>query len=158
MPLTWFWLAAALAFAVGEALTTAFYALFIVIGAIAAAVAAQLGFDLPVQVVVMCVVSVLGVAVARPPLMRYLQQRHTPEMASGAESMVGHEAPVVDEIGGPHQPGHVRVYGENWPAVSEDGTPIAAGTIVMVVGLQQTTLIVRPIQEVPAPTPVAKEG
>ena len=158
MPLTWFWLAVALAFGVGEALTTAFYALFIVLGALAAAAAAQLGFDLPVQVAVMCLVSVLGVVVARPPLMRYLQRRHTPGMASGAESMVGQEAAVVEEIGGAHQPGHVRIYGESWLALSEDGAPIAAGSIVSIVGIKQATLVVRQVQDAPAATPAAKEG
>jgi membrane protein implicated in regulation of membrane protease activity len=155
VPLTWFWLAVALAFGVGEVLSTALYAIFIVLGAVAAAIAAQLGFDLPVQVIVLAVVSVLGVVVARPPLMGYLRRRHVPEMVSGAQSMVGRDAPVIEDIGGTHDAGHVRVDGESWPAISEAGTPIAAGSVVTVVGLKQTTLVVR---EAPAPEPAAKEG
>lgn len=139
------WLAIALAFGVAEVVTTAFYALFIVIGALAAALAAQLGAPLPVQVIVFAVVSVLGVVAARPSLMSYLEKRRAPELLSGAEGMIGQEAPVIDDIGGPHQPGHVRVAGESWPAISEDGSAVPAGTVVKVVGIRQATLIVNPV-------------
>ncbi|MDP9326208.1 MAG: hypothetical protein M3O87_06705, partial [Candidatus Dormibacteraeota bacterium] len=72
--LTFLWLAIALAFGVAEVITTAFYAIFIVLGAVAAGISAQLGASLPVQVIVFAVVSIAGVVVARPPLMRYLER------------------------------------------------------------------------------------
>lgn len=161
--MTFVWLAVALAFGVAEISTTAFYGVFIVVGALAAAAATQLGASLPVQVVVFAVVSVLGVVAARPPLMRYLLRRRAPELLSGAESMIGQEAPVIEDISGPHDPGHVRVAGESWPAVSENGAPIPTGTIVRVVALRQATLVVTPAV-VPStrapvqPAPHAKEG
>ncbi len=152
--MTLVWLAVALAFAVAEMSTTALYAIFIVPGALAAAVAAQLGLDLPYQVVIFAVVSLVGVVAARPPLLRYLKRRRAPELLSGAEGMIGQQAPVTDDIGGPHDPGHVRVAGETWPAVSEDGSPIPAGTVVRITGLRQATLIVTPVSTPPTPAPV----
>jgi len=140
--MTFVWLAVALAFGVAEMLTLAFYGIFFVVGGLAAAVAAQLGFSQVVQVMVFCVVSIGGVLAARPPMMRYLHRRGVPGLLSGAQSMIGVEAPVVDDIVDAHHPGHVRIAGENWPAVSREGTRIAAGSTVRVEGLRQATLIV----------------
>ena len=150
--MTWvlLWLAIALAFGVAEMLTLAFFAVFAVVGAVAAAAAAWLGLALEWQVVVFAVVSVLGVVGARPPLMHYLQRRHTPELLSGAQSMIGLEAPVDEVIGGRHHPGHVRILGERWPAITGDGSSIPAGSVVRVDGLQQATLVVSLAH--PAPT------
>jgi membrane protein implicated in regulation of membrane protease activity len=149
--LTFVWLAVALAFGVAEMLTLAFYGIFFVIGGVAAAVAALLGFSQVVQVIVFCLVSIGGVVAARPPMMRYLHRRGVPGLLSGAQSMIGVEAPVVDEILDAHHPGHVRIAGENWPAVSRDGNRIAAGNTVRVEGLRQATLIVT-VVSIPAPT------
>ena len=161
MPLVW--LAIALAFGVGEVLTLAFYALFPALGAVAAAVAALLGFSFEGQVIVFAAVSVLGVVAARPPMMNYLKRRQEPEMKSGAEEMIGKEAPVVDDILDAHHPGHVRIAGENWPALSENGKPIHKGSTVRVNALRQATLVVTVVHAAqphvpPASSPAAREG
>jgi len=161
--MTWFWLAVALAFGVGEVLTLAFYAVFVVVAALAAAAAAQMGLGLEGQVIVFAVVCVLGVVAARPPLMHYLRSRQGPLVVSGAESMIGDEAPVVDDILDAHHPGHVQLHGENWPALSENGKPIHKGSTVRVTGLKQATLLVALVRATqphvpPAESPAAKEG
>jgi membrane protein implicated in regulation of membrane protease activity len=161
--MTWFWLAVALAFGVGEVLTLAFYAIFLVVGALAAALAAQMGLGLPGQVIVFAVVSVLGVVAARPALMGYLRRREGPLVVSGAESMIGEEAPVVDDILDAHHPGHVQLHGERWPALSENGKPIHKGSTVRVTALKQATLVVAQVRAPqphvpPASTPATKEG
>lgn len=140
--MTFVWLAVALAFGVAEMLTLAFYAVFLVVGGLAAAVAALLGVPPVGQVIVFCLVSVVGVLAARPPLMRYLKHGQPAEVRSGAQAMIGTEAPVVDEIGGAHQPGHVRVAGESWPAISANDSLIAEGSTVRIESLRQATLIV----------------
>lgn len=140
MPLVW--LAVALAFALGEVLTLAFYAIFVVVAAVAAAVAASLGLNFGGQVTVFALVSILGVVAARPTLMRYIRARSAPVVKSGADSMIGQQAPVVDDILDPHRPGHVSIAGESWPALSEDGSPIRKGSTIRVTGLKQATLLV----------------
>jgi len=137
------WLAAAIAFLVLEVVTVAFFAVFIMVGALAAATAAAMGQAVAVQVGVFAIVSAVGLLAARPPLMAYLRRRAQPQLLSGAQSMIGSEAPVVDAIGGEHQPGHVRLSGENWPAISADGSAIPAGSTVVVEGLRKATLVVR---------------
>jgi membrane protein implicated in regulation of membrane protease activity len=151
--MTFFWLAVALAFAVAEMLTLAFYAVFLVIGGLAAAVAALVGVSQVGQVVVFCVVSIAGVLAARPPLMGYLNRNRPPETRSGAQAMIGQEAPVVEEIQ-THQPGHVRIAGESWPAISADGSSIPLGSTVVVDGLRQATLVVSLVRSA-TPTPTA---
>jgi membrane protein implicated in regulation of membrane protease activity len=148
------WLAAAIALLVLEVLTIAFFALFVMVGALAAALAAQSGQSVVVQVVVFAVVSAIGLVAARPPLMAYLRRRSHPATKSGAHAMIGKEVPVVDTIAGALQPGHVFVSGENWPAVSSDGSPIPAGSTVVVEGLRNATLVVHlkePVAEASAP-------
>jgi membrane protein implicated in regulation of membrane protease activity len=56
--------------------------------------------------------------------------------------MVGQEAVVVEDIGGRLQGGHVRIAGESWPAVSDDGSKVRVGATVRVVGLRRATLVV----------------
>jgi membrane protein implicated in regulation of membrane protease activity len=151
--MTFVWLAVALAFAVAEMLTLAFYAVFLVIAGLAAAVAAVLGVSQVGQVVVFCVVSIAGVLAARPPLMAYLSRNRPPETRSGAQAMIGQEVLVIEEIQ-PHQPGHVRVAGESWPAISADGSTIPEGSTVVVDSLRQATLVVRLVRGA-TPTPTA---
>lgn len=143
------WLAVALAFTVLEMVTLAFYAVFVVVGALAAALAAALGAPFWVQVVTLAVVSVLGVVGARPVLMRMVHHGHNPDVLSGAAAMIGQEAMVVDPIQGA-QPGHVRIGGENWPAVTADGSAVEQGQTIRVVSLRNATLVVAPVSRVPA--------
>jgi membrane protein implicated in regulation of membrane protease activity len=64
-------------------------------------------------------------------------------------ALIGEETVVIDSIGGARQRGHVRVWGEDWPAVAEDGEPIPVGVEVRVVDTRRTTLVVKriPVRE-----------
>jgi membrane protein implicated in regulation of membrane protease activity len=142
---TFVWLAVALAFAVAEMLTLAFYAVFLVIGGVAAAIAALVGVPPVGQIIVFCLVSIAGVLAARPSLMGYLKRGHPDEVKSGAQAMVGLEAPVIEAIRGAHEPGHVRV---------ADGSSIAEGSTVRIDGLLQATLVVSMVRgpgQIPEP-------
>lgn len=140
--MAWVWLGIAIALLIGEILTTAFFAVFGAAGALGAAVVAAFGLGFDVQAVVFAVVAIAGALLGRPPLMRYLSRRREPVMLSGASNMVGQVAVIVDPIKGPHEQGHVRIAGENWPALSEDGAAVQAGSEVVIKGLRQATLVV----------------
>lgn len=140
--MAWIWLGVAIAFVVAEVITAAFFALFGAVGAAAAAVAAALGYGFGVQAIVFAAAALLGVLAVRPLLMRYLASRKGPMLLSGASVMLGQTAIVVDPIKGPHEPGHVRIGGEDWPALSVDGLAVKAGREVLVVELRQATLVV----------------
>jgi membrane protein implicated in regulation of membrane protease activity len=138
----WFWVIVAIAFAVVEVMTVAFFAVFITIGALGAAVASLLGFGLLVQAIVLGVLGVAGILIARPFLVERLHMGQ-PALRSGADSMVGQQAVLLEPILGVGQPGHIKIAGELWPALTEDGSPVPANTLVVVTALRSTTLIVR---------------
>jgi membrane protein implicated in regulation of membrane protease activity len=132
------WIAFALAMAVVEVASVAFYAAFLAVGAIAAAVAALLGANVYLQAGVFLVIALVGILVVRPALVR----RRGPPVVSGAQGMIGQTGIVVEPIKGEHVAGHVRLAGESWPAVSADGKPIAAEETVTVIEIRGSTLVV----------------
>jgi membrane protein implicated in regulation of membrane protease activity len=138
----WFWVIVAIVFAIVEIMTVAFFAVFISIGALGAAVASLLGFNLLVQTIVLAVLGVAGILIARPFLVERLHIGR-PTLRSGADSMVGQQTLLLEPILGVGQPGHVKIAGELWPALTEDGSPVPANTLVVVTALRSTTLIVR---------------
>ena len=148
----WFWIIVAIAFAVAEVMTVAFFAVFITIGALAAAIVSLLGFDLWVQAIVLGVIGVVGIFAARPFFMERLHiGRH--RLQSGAESMVGQRAVLTEPILASGQPGHVKIAGELWPAITEDGSPLPANTPIIVTDLRSTVLVVRAASLPPASSP-----
>lgn len=142
--MTLFWIAVALVFAIGEVLTVALFAGFVALGALGAAVAAFAGGGIVTQSVVFAAVALVGIAVVRQPLLFYLQRRRSPDLLSGAAAMIGQTAFVVDPIEGPEHRGHVRIAGEDWPALPADGRPIAKGAAVRIVDIWRATLVVEP--------------
>lgn len=133
------WVLAALAFAVVEVATVAFYAAFLTIGAAAAALTALFGGDPLIQAVVFLVVSGVGIIAIRPLML----ERRVARVVSGAQGMVGQSVLVTEAIKSEHERGHVVVAGETWPAVSADGQPIKADSTVTVVEIRGATLVVR---------------
>jgi membrane protein implicated in regulation of membrane protease activity len=138
----WFWVIVAVLFAIVEVMTVAFFAVFISLGALAAALVSLLGFGLLVQTIVLGVIGVVGIFAARPFLIERLHigQRR---LQSGAESMVGQRTILTEPILASGQPGHVKIAGELWPAITEDGSPLPAATPVIVTALRGTVLVVR---------------
>jgi membrane protein implicated in regulation of membrane protease activity len=147
----WFWVIVAIVFAIVEIMTVAFFAVFITIGALGAAVVSLLGFNLLVQAIVLGVLGVAGILIARP---FFVDRLHIgrPTLRSGAESMVGQQAVLLEPILGVGQPGHLKIAGELWPALTDDGTPVPVNTLVTVTALRSTTLIVRAAPSTSTPT------
>ena len=147
----WFWVIVAIAFAIVEVVTVAFFAVFITVGALGAAVASLLGFNLLVQAIVLGVLGVAGILAARPFLVKRLHIGRA-SLRSGADSMVGQQALLLEPILGVGQPGHLKIAGELWPALTDDGTAVPVNTLVVVTALRSTTLIVRPAASTSTPT------
>jgi membrane protein implicated in regulation of membrane protease activity len=147
----WFWVIVAVAFAIVEVVTVAFFAVFIAIGALGAALVALLGFNLLVQAIVLGLIGVAGILMARPFLVDRLHIGRG-RLRSGAESMVGQQAVLLEPIVGVGQPGHVKIAGELWPALTDDGSAVPVNTLVVVTALRSTTLIVRAAPSTSTPT------
>jgi membrane protein implicated in regulation of membrane protease activity len=146
MAVAWFIFAAALLFI--ELHHLAFFALFGSIGAAAAAVLALVApGEYTAQGVLFVAVSIAGVVAVRPVVSRVYEHRHpTGRVAIGVHGgLVGQEAVTLDQVDGRHGPGHARLAGERWLAVSGDGRAIEAGRSVTVTAVQGTTLVVWPV-------------
>jgi membrane protein implicated in regulation of membrane protease activity len=147
----WFWVIVAIVFAIAEVMTVALFAVFITVGALGAAIVSLLGFNLLVQAIVLGVIGVAGILAARPYLVDRLHIGR-PTLRSGADSMVGQQAILLEPIVGVGQPGHVKIAGELWPALTDDGSPVPVNTLVVVTALRSTTLIVRAASSTSTPT------
>ncbi len=141
------WLIVAGIFVILEVGHRAFYAAFLAVGALAAALAAVAGAPLALQIPVFAVASVLGLFAARPPLMKTMSHGHY-RLISGAQGLVGKEAVVTERVGDIRAPGRVRIQGEEWKALSNDGQPIEPGTVVMILELEGSTFIVQQMPEI----------
>lgn len=139
----------------------ALYPAFAAVGAFAAAtVAAVLPSALPAQFVVAAAVTGVGVVCARPFVARIVHERRERPTVPGVHGgLVGTQAVVADEVADGRRPGHVRLAGERWLAVSGDGRLLTTGTEVLVTAVTGTTLTVWPLDPAhdmhpPSPTEV----
>jgi membrane-bound ClpP family serine protease len=67
-----------------------------------------------------------------------------PMMRNGIEALVGEEGVVSLDIPGTVHLGAVHARGEDWPAISAYGEPIAKGAIVYIIEVDKGHLIVSP--------------
>ncbi len=127
----------------------AFYALFGTVGCVAGAVVALfLPSAVALQVGVGAGVALAGVVAVRPFVSKAFGSRHTGHVARGVHGgLIGEPAIALDPVGYNHVVGHVRLSGERWLAVSGGGGTISAGTPVVVVAIEGTTLVVWPVDE-----------
>lgn len=67
-------------------------------------------------------------------------------MINGVEGMIGEEAVVSVAIPGRIGTGSVRARGEEWPAVSAAGEPIAEKEVVLILEISGGHLVVTPTE------------
>jgi len=151
------WLVVGVALLAVELHHLAFFALF---GALAAFVAALVAVvapsAIPLQVLVFLVVASAGVLVVRPYVSRAFAHRHEGTVARGVHGgLIGAEVVALDAIGDEHAPGHVRLAGERWLAVSGSDAVLPAGTVLTVTAVRGTTLWVWPVR---GPVPAVDAG
>ena len=86
---------------------------------------------------------------------RAIAHRHDGDVARGVHGgLVGQEVLTLDSIGGSDRPGHVRLAGERWLAISGNDEPIPTGTSVVVTAVSGTTLTVWSLHPTGALDPV----
>ena len=146
----WFWVAwliVGLLLVALEVHSQAFFAIFLAVGAFAATIVSAVGLPIWVTAVVFAGVSLGGTLLIRPSLKRISDRRMGPRLAlpGASDSLVGSRALTLDQVGDEHHPGHARLAGEKWLAVSEEPGGVAAQTQVMVVEVRGTTLVVMPL-------------
>lgn len=128
-----------------EILTMGLTTIWFAGGALAAFGAGVIGFGLVVQVVVFVVVSVLLLVLTRPLAVKYFNQER---QKTNAESMIGQQALVIEDIDTLQSAGRVEVNGQEWSAkTDEPDGKIEKNKIVVIDGIQGVKLIVRDKEE-----------
>ncbi len=148
------WLAITLLLGVVEVLVVDLLFIMFAGGALAATVAAALGADIPIQVAVFGVVSVLLLVAIRPWALRRFKDQ-TPETATNVAAHVGRMAVVL--VATSSTAGRVKLLGEVWSARFEGTGVLPEGTKVEVTRIDGATAVVVPTEvvpgvSVPAPT------
>lgn len=144
MPAYQIWLIAAIVLVIFEICSATFGAICFAIGAGFSALAAGLGANLTWQIVIFAVVSLLTFIFLRPFMLKFLD-RKSKDVKTNADALVGRKAVVSERIDAAQHTGRVAVDGDDWKAVSEDGSVIEKGTPVEIVKLDSIILTVKAI-------------
>lgn len=140
-----YWLLLIIVLLVIEIITLGLTTIWFAGGALAAFGAGVIGFGLVVQVVVFVVVSVLLLVLTRPLAVKYFNQER---QKTNAESLIGQQALVIEDIDTLQSAGRVEVNGQEWSAkTDEPDGKIEKNKIVVIDGIQGVKLIVRDKEE-----------
>jgi membrane protein implicated in regulation of membrane protease activity len=135
----WVWIGLIGVFGLLEAMTAQLVSIWFVIGSIVALGTSFFGATTAVQVAVFIVVSALALVITRPIVKRFTR---TKVQATNADSYIGLDAVVTEEINNIMATGTVRVKGIEWTARSSSDDKIEKGAIVTVRSIEGVKLIV----------------
>ena len=81
----------------------------------------------------------------RPVVMRFLEKQ-SKDVKTNAEAIVGRRGVVSERIDAAQHTGRVAIDGDDWKAVSEDGSVIEKGQSVEIVKLDSIIVTVKKIE------------
>ena len=136
------WLIVAIILVIVEILTAGFGVICFAIGAAFSALVSGLGGNLTWQVVVFVVVSLLAFIFLRPVVIRFLDKK-SKDVKTNADALVGRKGVVSECIDAENHTGRVAIDGDDWKAVSEDGSVIEKGAYVEIVKLDSIIVTVK---------------
>ena len=138
----YYWLIAAIVLVIVEICTAGFGALCFAIGAAFSALVSGLGGSLTWQIVTFAVVSLLTFIFLRPVVMKFLDKK-SKDVKTNAEAIIGRKGIVSERIDALQHTGRVAIDGDDWKAVSEDGSVIEKGADVEIVKLDSIIVTVK---------------
>ena len=142
---TIYWLAIFVILLIIEIVTMGLTTIWFAGGALAAMAAGLIGFETGIQILVFLVVSVLLLVLTRPIAVKYFNQER---QKANAESLIGQQALVLEDIDTLQAAGLVEVRGQEWSAkTDEPNGKIAKNKVVVIEGIQGVKLIVREKEE-----------
>lgn len=136
------WLIAALVLVIVEICTAGFGSICFAIGAAFSALAAGMGVNVTWQIIIFAIISLLTFMFLRPVMMHLLEKR-SKDVKTNADAIIGRKAVVSERIDASQHTGRVAVDGDDWKAVSEDGSVIEKGATVEIVKLDSIIVTVK---------------
>ena len=137
------WIIVALAFFILEVFTPGFAVACLSIGAIGAAIGTVCGLTLKFQILVFALASLLAFVLVRPVLLNVFQNKKK-EVLTNVDALIGKQAIVSEEIK-PVVGGRVKVDGDDWKAVTADGSSVEVGKVVRILKVDSVILTVEAI-------------
>ena len=142
---TMYWLIIFIVLLIIEICTMGLTTIWFAGGALVAFIMGVIGFGVAVQVAVFIVVSIALLVLTRPLALRFFNRER---MKTPAESLIGQQALVLEDIDTLHASGLVEVNGQEWSAKTDDPDGcIKKNEVVMIEGIQGVKLIVRAKEE-----------
>ena len=134
------WGIAGIILLITEIFTPALFFLNLAFAAILVSVATYFGLPAIWQIPAFAVLSVVLLVFLRPLLLKI---KKTEDNTTVQATYVGKAATVVEKITG--NSGRITIYGEQWNAISEDGSEIEEGKLVVIVAQSDLTMTVKTI-------------
>lgn len=145
-----FWLIAAVALLVVEAVSVGLTSIWFSLGAVAALIVSFFTPNIWIQIGCFLAVSFLTLFGVRPAAQRFMASSR---QATNADRVIGAEGVVVEAVDNLNAKGQVKVNGSIWTARAQDDTVIPLSTLVRVDRIEGVKLIVTPLPRQAAPTP-----
>lgn len=136
------WLVVAIVLVILEIMTAGFGVICFAIGAVFSALVAGLGGSITWQIVVFAVVSLLTFVFLRPVVIRFLDKK-SKDVKTNADAVIGRKGIVSERIDSAQHTGRVAIDGDDWKAISEDGSVIEKGAEVKIVKMDSIILTVK---------------
>lgn len=134
-----FWLVLFVVLLVVEIATMGLTTVWFAGGALIAFFAAYIHLGIGLQIVLFLAVSILLLVLTRPIAVKYFNQERE---KTNADSLIGQNAVVKEEINTIKATGRVEVNGMEWSAKTEHTEIIEVNTVVSIKGIQGVKLIV----------------
>ena len=140
-----FWLILLIILVAVEIATMGLTTIWFAGGAFVAIIAAAFNAPLYVQITLFLIVSVVLLLFTRPIAMKYFNKDR---IRTNAESLIGRQAVVTEEIDNLPATGSVSINGQGWTArCVMDGIKIPKGTVVIIRAISGVKLIVEERRE-----------
>lgn len=136
------WLIAAIALVIIELLTAGFGVICFAIGALFSALVAYFTPNIFWQLLVFAVVSMAAFFFLRPVFIKLLDKK-TKDVKTNADALIGRVVFVSETIDPEMNTGRVAVDGDDWKAVSDDGSVINKGEKVEILSRDSIILTVK---------------
>ena len=143
MTTVYIWITIACVLFAAEIMTLGFALLGFALGAAVSAAGAWLGLGIEWQIILFIVCSLAFFFGVRPALVRWWKERDSRLPKTNAEALIGRRGKVVEDINMEEKTGRVQIDGDNFRAITVDGSRIEAGQHVVVVALDSTILITK---------------
>ena len=136
-----FWLVAMVVLFIIEAIVPGLVSIWFAIGALAALVSSLLNAPVWLQIVWFFVVSIILLVATKPLVKKFQSGKIQP---TNADSVIGMECVVTEEVNNVYGTGTVTVGGKTWTARNADDNAVAAvGEVKKVVRIEGVKLIIQ---------------